>query len=94
MALGACVFFDSDLSLATTGYAEPFAGQGVHEPFAFWALAQVRKNAPIVVKRGRIDCGGSNRVQAQQQVADTVLSELVSFLIAFRAESAGGGNRS
>jgi nicotinamide-nucleotide amidase len=88
MALGACAFFRSDLSLATTGYAEPFAEQGVQEPFAFWALAQVRNGAPTVVKHGRIDCGGSSRVQAQQHVADTVLSELVSYLITFRAASA------
>jgi nicotinamide-nucleotide amidase len=88
MALGACAFFKCDLSLATTGYAEPFAEQGIDEPFAFWALAQVCKGAATVVKRGRIGCGGSSRVQAQQYVADTVLSELVSYLTAFRAESA------
>jgi nicotinamide-nucleotide amidase len=84
MALGACVFFKSDLSLATTGYAEPSLEQGVQEPFAFWALAQVRNGAPTVVKRGRIDCGVSSRVQAQRHVADTVLSELVSYLVALR----------
>jgi len=88
MAVGACTFFRSDLSLATTGYAEPSAEQGVREPFAFWALAQVRENGPAIVKRGRIDCGASGRVQAQQHVADTVLRELVSYLIALRAGSA------
>jgi nicotinamide-nucleotide amidase len=87
MALGACAFFKSELSLATTGYAEPSAEQGVREPFAFWALSTVLQGGPAVVKRGRIDCGGSSRVQAQQHVADTVLSELVKFLIAFRAGS-------
>jgi nicotinamide-nucleotide amidase len=91
MALGTFAFFKSDLSLATTGYAEPSAEQGVREPFAFWALAQVRDSGSAVVRRGRIDCGGSSRVQAQQHVADTVLSELVKFLIAFRVESAAIG---
>ena len=84
MALGACAFFKSDLSLATTGYAEPSAGQGVREPFAFWALAQVRDDEPAVVRHGRVDCAGTGRVQAQQHVADTVLSELVRYLIVLR----------
>jgi nicotinamide-nucleotide amidase len=85
MALGACAFFKCDLSLATTGYAEPFSAQGVLEPFAFWALAKARDGAPAVMKRGRVNCGRSSRAQAQQQVADEVLRELVSYLVAFRA---------
>jgi len=84
MAVGACVFFRSAIGLATTGYAEPYPAQGVSEPFAFWALAQVRPDLPPTIRLGRVDCAGANRVQAQQRVADAVLSELVKYLIALR----------
>jgi len=84
MAVGACAFFKSDLSVATTGYAEPSPEQGVPEPFAFWALAQVLRGTPTVVRHGRVDCSGNSRTQAQQRVADAVLVELVKYLIEFR----------
>lgn len=85
MSIGACNFFKSDLSLATTGYAEPSEGQGVRVPFAFWALAQAQEKGPVVMRQGRVDCAGLSRVQAQQHVADTVLVELVRYLIKVRS---------
>ncbi len=85
MALGGCTFFKSDLVLSTTGYAEPCPAQGVTEPFAFWALAQVRSGDPAaIVHSGRIECVGAGRVQAQQHVADGVLSELIKYLTSLR----------
>ncbi len=85
MALGGCAFFKSDLVLSTTGYAEPYAAQGVTDPFAFWALAHVRHGSgPAIVQSGRITCPGINRVQAQQRVADEVLGELVRYLTGLR----------
>jgi nicotinamide-nucleotide amidase len=84
MAIGGCAFFKSDLVLSTTGYAEASPAQNVVEPFAFWALAQVRPDGPAVVQSGRIDCAGINRVQAQQRVADVALSELVKYLVKLR----------
>jgi nicotinamide-nucleotide amidase len=84
MALGACAFFASDLGLATTGYAEPSLAQGVREPFAFWALAQVRAGLATVVGGGRIECPGGKRVEAQQGVADAVMGELVKYLVKLR----------
>ena len=84
MALGTCAFFKSDIGLATTGYAEPYPTQGVNAPFAFWALAQVRPDLPAVVRHGQVDCTGASRVQAQQRVAEAVLSELVKYLIELR----------
>jgi len=85
MAVGGCTFFKSDLVLSTTGYAEPSPAQSVAEPFAFWALALVRSGTPVIVANGRIECAGANRVQAQQRVADLVLSELVKYLINLRS---------
>jgi len=84
MALGACRFFKSDLGLATTGYAETNPALGVAAPFAFWALTQVRLNETPFVLSGRVDCVGATRGQAQQQVTDAVLRELIRFLVAQR----------
>lgn len=93
MAQGACRLFGSDLAVATTGYAEPSAEDGVENPFAWWALAhrsrssagQPSRNARFVaVRTGRVECPGANRVDAQQIVADAVLAELVAYLREFR----------
>ena len=84
MALGACAFFKSDIGVATTGYAEPCPAQNVKEPFAFWALTQVRSNGSSVVLSGRVDCAGTSRVEAQQRVADAVLGELIKYLVRLR----------
>ncbi|MFT3783102.1 MAG: nicotinamide-nucleotide amidohydrolase family protein [Nibricoccus sp.] len=84
MALGACWFFGSDLGLATTGYAEPSAAMGVAEPFAFWALAQVRQVPTPVVFSGRVSLSGASRVEAQRRMTDAVLSELIRYLVGFR----------
>jgi nicotinamide-nucleotide amidase len=84
MALGACAFFKSDIGVATTGYAEPCPALGVKEPFAYWALVQVRSDGAAVVQSGRVDCAGAGRVEAQQRVADVVLGELVAYLIKLR----------
>jgi nicotinamide-nucleotide amidase len=44
MARGVCALFDSDVGVATTGYAEPSAVDAVAMPFAWWAVA-VRSHA-------------------------------------------------
>lgn len=85
MARGVCALFDSDLGVATTGYAEPAPGTGVGEPFAWWALAHRRRGRFIAVRTGRVECPGATRVDAQHFVADAVLSELIAYLEAFRA---------
>jgi len=80
MAIGACRFFKSDLGLATTGYAEPDSKFGVREPFAFWALVEVRLEGEPIIFNGRIDCAKASRIEAQRRVADAVLGELVRYL--------------
>jgi len=84
MALGACRLFGTDLGLATTGYAEPNPAQKVSEPFAFWALAHVRRGKEPVLLSGRVECVGASRVEAQQWVADAALGELVGYLAKIR----------
>jgi nicotinamide-nucleotide amidase len=92
MACGACALFDSDLALATTGYAEPFdLAQGrpfdgnVVAPFAWWALAHAQgsrsgRGGKFIVRSGRIDGSGLARVAMQEYVAERTLAELVDYL--------------
>jgi len=85
MARGVCRLFDSDLGVATTGYAEPAPAAGVPEPFAWWALAHRRRGRFVAVRTGRVECPGATRGDAQQFVADAVLVELVAHLRTIRA---------
>ena len=78
MARGVCALFGSELGLATTGYAEPAAG--APQPFAWWALVHDPVGGKTVVRSGRVDCPGATRVQVQEKVAETVVSELVKYL--------------
>ena len=80
MARGACRLFGSDLALATTGYAEPSPKSGATEPFAWWALAHVRRGRVVRMLSGRVECPGEPRVQVQAIVAEAVLAELVEYL--------------
>ena len=90
MARGACRLFGSDLGVATTGYAEPSAADGVVDPFAWWAIAcrkgchlmddKRRRGRAIVVRSARVECPGATRVDAQSFVADAVLTELIAYL--------------
>ena len=80
MARGACRLFGSDLALATTGYAEPSVAAKVTAPFAWWALAHVRRGRTVTIRGGRVECPGASRVEAQMIVAAAVLTELVEYL--------------
>ncbi|MEI6463397.1 MAG: nicotinamide-nucleotide amidohydrolase family protein [Verrucomicrobiota bacterium] len=80
MARGVCTLFDSDLGVATTGYAEPAPDDGVADPFAWWAVAHRRRGGFVKVWSGRAECPGATRTDAQAFVADAVLVELVAYL--------------
>ncbi|MEN9637446.1 MAG: hypothetical protein RL077_5850 [Verrucomicrobiota bacterium] len=80
MAQGVCRLFESDLGVATTGYAERSRADGVIEPYAWWALAVRRGGRIATVRTGRIECPGSTRVDAQDFVAAGALAELVAYL--------------
>lgn len=93
MARGACELFESDLGVATTGYAEPSPADGVKDPFAWWALAHRRRGRWVAVRSGRIECPGANRTDAQRMVAQAVVAELVAYLRETRGVRAGEGRR-
>jgi nicotinamide-nucleotide amidase len=84
MALGVCVLFGSDLGVATTGYAEPSPGDGVADPFAWWAVVHRRRGRVVRGWSGRAECPGATREDAQAFVAEAVLVELVAYLRALR----------
>ena len=80
MARGVCRLFDSDIGLATTGYAEPAPADGVMAPFAYWALAHVRRGRTVALLGGRVECPGASRTATQAIIAAAVVAELVDYL--------------
>jgi nicotinamide-nucleotide amidase len=80
MARGVCRLFGSDLGLATTGYAEWSVKAGVAEPFAWWALAHVRRGRVVAQRSGRVECPGASRLETQMIVAAAALTELADYL--------------
>ena len=80
MARGACALFDSDLALATTGYAEPSVDWNVPYPFAWYALVHRRAPDDFFVQTACLDCPGLDRTAVQDRVADAALNALVNYL--------------
>jgi len=80
MARGACALFGSDIGVATTGYAEPSEKWAVDEPFGWWALARRIPSGSFDILRGRVDCAGLSRVDAQERVAAAALDALVGWV--------------
>ncbi len=90
MALGACTLFDSDVAVATTGYAEPSAAPPIAHPYAWWAIAFRGGSGASVVRSGRIDCPGAGRNEARERVASGAMDALADWL---RTLSASGPSR-
>ena len=80
MASGVGKLFGSDFAVATTGYAEPSAADGVAEPFAWWAVAHRRRGRLVKLFSGRVECPGEPRVAVQAMVAGAALAELTACL--------------
>lgn len=80
MAAGVAKLFGADLAVATTGFAEPSAADGVEAPMAWWAVAHRRSGRGVKIFSGRVECPGEPRVAVQQIVAEAVLAELVAYL--------------
>jgi len=80
MARGACELFNSDLALATTGYAEPSLEWNVPHPFAWYALAHRRSPDVFFIQTFQIDCPTLARTAVQDRVADAALSALIKHL--------------
>jgi nicotinamide-nucleotide amidase len=77
MASGVRKMFNSDIGLATTGYAEPWPDGGVEKPFAWIAIdingkVQSEKIEPTIV----------DRITVQRLVANAMLHRLSALLTA------------
>lgn len=77
MAAGCSRLFDADVTLATTGYAEPYPDVGVTEPHAYLAVF-VRPMG--IVYRERLARSDLERVPMQRWIVDRALEALVDCL--------------
>lgn len=82
MAAGAARLFGAQVTVATTGYAEPAAG--VTAPQAWWAIRVQPTGGPAETHAGFLSLPGARRTAAQAGFADAVLRELVARLRAAR----------
>ena len=80
MARGAAALFDSDLAIATTGYAEPDPARGIEAPMAWWAVWHHLGDGRAAVRSGLIEVPGAARTPAQDTVTAAVLGQLVEYL--------------
>lgn len=80
MAAGAAELFGADLAVATTGYAEPNAADGIKVPQAWWALCHRKRGGKAAAVSGFLEMPGATRVQAQERVAAEVLEKLAAYL--------------
>jgi nicotinamide-nucleotide amidase len=80
MARGVCGLFGADVGVATTGYAEPSPEWSVTVPFAWWAVTGRQTDGTWLTRRGRIECPGATRTQAQDRVAAAAMAALLDWL--------------
>jgi len=85
MAAGAARLFGADVTVATTGYAEPDPARGIPAPQAWWAVRLQPAGRPPETGSGFLALPGAGRAAAQAGVADAALRELVARLRAARA---------
>jgi nicotinamide-nucleotide amidase len=85
MARGACVLFGADIGVATTGYAESSAEQGVGTPFAWWAVAHRQLSDDFAVTSATASFPGLSRTEVQERVAQLAYEALETSLRATAA---------
>jgi len=83
MARGVCVKFESDIGVATTGYAEPYPDEYVEIPHAYFAICRHNKEDHqfSIVANGRIDGEGLTRVEMQHHVTQQVVQSLMKYVM-------------
>jgi len=84
MARGAGERFGADVTVATTGYAEPSPADGIKVPAAWWALCHRLRGGRTVVISGLLEVPGATRLEAQERVTQEVLRQLVAYLREYR----------
>lgn len=84
MAVGVCKLFESELGLATTGYAEAQPSRGYREPTAYWAICHHQQGSFHIADSGKCALANAGRVKMQQFVTDHVIEYLIDYLVSFR----------
>ena len=80
MAAGVCRLFGADVGVATTGFAEPWPERAVAQPYAWWATAVRGPEGTFRLARGRVDCPGASRAEAQERVTEAAWEALLASL--------------
>jgi nicotinamide-nucleotide amidase len=83
MAQGVCKMFESEIGIATTGYAEKFEDENGNsiEPHAFFAIVRVDKSdVSKTILQGEILAKGRNRTEFQNFITYSVLVFLLDYL--------------
>lgn len=76
MAKGALNLFNSDIAVATCGYAEPCPKQQIYQPFAYLVVAERGEGTSSVIREEkRVNLSGS-RSEAQKLAASIAISML------------------
>ena len=83
MAIGICKMFDSEIGIATTGYAERFvdeAGTKI-EPHAFYTVVlKDSSNAFAIIIEGKVWPHGRNRQEFQDYIVSTIFEKLLTHI--------------
>ncbi len=86
MAVGAQKLFNTDISIATCGYAEESEENAVSEPFAYISIVMKSDSeGENIIHRFKANLAG-NRVEAQRQATQIALTELLRVLDPINAE--------
>lgn len=89
MAEGVARTMETDVGVATTGYAEPSTEFEVEYPFAYWAIAIKGPRGRWQFTTGRVKGKGLSRVAMESRVADKVIAALSDVLKPAGRESKG-----
>lgn len=80
LANGACILFQSDIGIGTTGYAEPNPENGVFQPMAFFAICRRSGEKIEAVASQHVVGSGLSRVQMQEHVSSMALKALLPYV--------------
>lgn len=79
LAGGACILFQTDIGIGTTGYAEPNPDNGVYEPTAYFAICRRNGESIENIVGKQVIGAGLNRLQMQERVTAIALEALLSY---------------